>query len=259
MDKPLQQDDKQQPPVTRSKSASATKTFTKTKDVPVVKVISSNVRLITAPKKQNSIASGSSESLQSSGSTPVRLPRVVKSHAPLTRKQSSLSIEGSSDSESAVVGSQRLSQKGSSWIRTIGRRKPGSAMRTSTTRLKPSLICYENTFKTEPDEEIVFDSCKVRKVLEETLAHYLHDKTYDASGSKVMSTKISELIKHRVKDMGYNRYKIVVNVFIGELKGQAFQLVSRSIWNSNTDSFSSASYRNKNLFSVALVYGVYFE
>ena len=45
-------------------------------------------------------------------------------------------------------------------------------------------------------------------------------------------------------DLDLPRYKIVVQVTIGERKHQAIQVASRCLWDSKTDNYASASFQN---------------
>lgn len=48
--------------------------------------------------------------------------------------------------------------------------------------------------------------------------------------------------------MGFERYKLVVQVELGEKKGQAVSMVSRCLWDTNTDNFASEGYETETLF-----------
>lgn len=47
--------------------------------------------------------------------------------------------------------------------------------------------------------------------------------------------------------MEFERYKLIVDVTIGEFKGQGIRLASRCVWDTSTDSYSSSSFRNVNI------------
>ena len=44
--------------------------------------------------------------------------------------------------------------------------------------------------------------------------------------------------------MNFDRYKLVVDVSIGEFKGQGIRVGSRCIWDTTTDNFATVSYKN---------------
>ena len=49
------------------------------------------------------------------------------------------------------------------------------------------------------------------------------------------------MIKEKVKDLGYERYKLVVQVTVGEKTGQGIRLASRCLWDTATDKYVSLS------------------
>ena len=53
--------------------------------------------------------------------------------------------------------------------------------------------------------------------------------------------------------MGYDRYKLIVQVAVGQKKGQAMRFASRCLWDTSCDNFASDSYENKTLYCVAQV------
>ena len=46
----------------------------------------------------------------------------------------------------------------------------------------------------------------------------------------------------------FDRYKFIVDVTIGEFKGQGISSASRSLWESTTDSYASYSFKNVSIF-----------
>ncbi|XP_067673595.1 dynein light chain Tctex-type 5-like [Haliotis asinina] len=117
----------------------------------------------------------------------------------------------------------------------------------------------ENTFRLEPDEGKRFMPRKVEKLLADVLAARLDKVTYDPRTCREITTDISTHIKARVKAMDFPRYKIVSNVIIMENKGQGAEVASRCVWDANSDSFATHTYRNQSLVAIAYVHGVYYE
>ena len=68
-----------------------------------------------------------------------------------------------------------------------------------------------------------------------------------------------QVLKARVKDLMLSRYKIVSIVHIGQLKDQGLRMGSRCLWDQSFDTFTTYEYRNKFLFAVGTVYGIYAE
>ena len=45
-------------------------------------------------------------------------------------------------------------------------------------------------------------------------------------------------------ELGYERYKLVVQVVLGENRQQGVRVISRCLWDPDTDNFTSYSYKN---------------
>ena len=68
-----------------------------------------------------------------------------------------------------------------------------------------------------------------------------------------------QVIKARVKELMIPRYKIICLVHIGQLGDQSVRISSRCLWDQTNDTYASSEFRNKSLYAVASVYGVYYE
>ncbi|KAI9090046.1 Tctex-1 family-domain-containing protein [Phlyctochytrium arcticum] len=118
-------------------------------------------------------------------------------------------------------------------------------------------VVFENTFKMKPD--VKFQSEPVRRLAQEILQTTLQKVKYDGEKIPQLCQSISNEILAAVKKFEYERYKIVVDVTIGEFKGQGIRVASRALWDTTTDSYASASFKNASLFAVAIVFGCYLE
>ncbi|XP_031563632.1 tctex1 domain-containing protein 1-B-like [Actinia tenebrosa] len=115
----------------------------------------------------------------------------------------------------------------------------------------------KNTYRTEPVNR--FSRKEVTDVIEEVLSEHLEGQTYNYEFCKDTSKKLSEVIKQRVKYMGYSRYKLICVVYMGQVKNQGMRIASRCLWNTEFDNVAEASYRNGELFAVATVFGAFYE
>ena len=117
---------------------------------------------------------------------------------------------------------------------------------------------FEPTYRTGPERK--FPQNEIEAMIEETLERYLAEERYVASVCKQMGLSLTDIIKGKAKAMiASKRYKIVVVVHIGQLRGQTMRIVSRSLWDDAVDNYASASFKNSTLFAVGIVYGVYQE
>ena len=132
----------------------------------------------------------------------------------------------------------------------------GPSQQEQTSRRRPKLI-HQNSYRLEP--HVKFESDKVSGIIESVLEDQLKNETYDPKSCKQLVLTLSEIIKGRVKEINYRSYKLVCVVTIGELKDQGFRLGSRCCWDPKWDNFATGSYKNKSLFAVGSVWGVYYE
>ncbi|XP_060568644.1 dynein light chain Tctex-type protein 2B-like [Ruditapes philippinarum] len=126
---------------------------------------------------------------------------------------------------------------------------------SQTTKTGPP-VKYENTYRTEPDAK--FESYKVKNVMTQTLREWLTGVEYSPNVRK-LTTGLTDEIKKRVKALGFQRYKFVVTVTICQDAKQSMQMVSRCMWNKDTDNFSEAVFKTADLHAVATLYACYFE
>lgn len=117
----------------------------------------------------------------------------------------------------------------------------------------------ENTYRLGPDKGCKFDAGRVQRVLEGTLASALGTAVYGPQGSAPLAQSLTELLQSRAKEVLPPRYKLVCHVVLGQQGQQSLVVASRGLWDTDTDSFASATFSNASLFAVATVYGVYFE
>ncbi|KAJ3362998.1 hypothetical protein HDU91_003172 [Kappamyces sp. JEL0680] len=103
-------------------------------------------------------------------------------------------------------------------------------------------IIYENTYRMKPD--VKFGAGKVTAIINDLLQKNLTGKKYEADKVPELITAISNQILGEVKKLGYDRYKIVVQVDLGEFKGQGIKVASRSVWDTTTDTWASGSFKN---------------
>lgn len=118
-------------------------------------------------------------------------------------------------------------------------------------------VKFENTYQLEPAKRFPYPT--VRSIIKESMENLLSEEQYRPEFCRDMSKTLSDTIKARVKSLMIPRYKIICLVQIGELKSQGMRVGSRCLWDENNDTFSSHEFRNKSIYAVASVYGVYYE
>ena len=74
-----------------------------------------------------------------------------------------------------------------------------------------------------------------------------------------LSKKIADLIKLRVKEkLNIPRFKVVVQVNIGQKKDQGVLVTSRCLW-SSLDIYATASYQDEKIWATAITFALYTE
>lgn len=118
---------------------------------------------------------------------------------------------------------------------------------------------WENTYIMEPKDEEKFLPSKVTEIIESALTEKLKDKEYNAEDSKQWTLELCNEIKQSVKELDIPRYRVIVQVVIGENSGQGIRVASKCLWDTSADNWASFSYKNPSLFAVAMVFGCYYE
>ena len=108
-----------------------------------------------------------------------------------------------------------------------------------------------------------FQSEPVQRLIQDILSRTLKDKTYSPDATPEWTKTISQEIMTNIKstiswmkrkrvwgrltvelELNYDRYKIVVDVTIGEVKGQGVRCASRCLWDTETDSYATGTFKN---------------
>ncbi|CAM9824785.1 unnamed protein product [Pylaiella littoralis] len=123
----------------------------------------------------------------------------------------------------------------------------------------PVVEIVQPTYITKPAEDEKFYPSEVKAVAEKAVHAELQDKEYDGEEAKEWSLNIADTIREGVKTLNAPRYKIVVQVTIGQMKDQGVRVASRCLWDTATDNYTSVQFKNQSLWCSAMVFGVYTE
>ncbi|XP_006823288.2 dynein light chain Tctex-type protein 2-like [Saccoglossus kowalevskii] len=71
---------------------------------------------------------------------------------------------------------------------------------------------------------------------------------------------LSNEIKAKIKELGYDRYKLVVEVTCIPHQNQSLRMASQCLWDEKWDEYVVVEYdRNSSMKIIALIFGIYFE
>eukprot|EP00755_Sulcionema_specki_P021997 Sspe_Gene.75444::Locus_47138_Transcript_1_1_Confidence_1.000_Length_568::g.75444::m.75444 len=118
---------------------------------------------------------------------------------------------------------------------------------------------YNPTYLTKPREGTKFLKRDVEKVMEAILYAKLHDKEYDPNEQAQLTKELCTEIQSEVKKMGYERYKLVIQVNITEARGQGIRIASRCLWDPEQDNYAEAIFKSQHMWCCALCFGCYWE
>lgn len=75
---------------------------------------------------------------------------------------------------------------------------------------------------------------------------------------EALSKDIADKIREKCKSsLNVPRYKIVVQVTIGQMKDQGVRITSRCLWDTSTDNYAAVSFQNQHIWASAVVFGMY--
>ncbi|XP_025058532.1 tctex1 domain-containing protein 2 [Alligator sinensis] len=90
----------------------------------------------------------------------------------------------------------------------------------------------------------VFRSSAVKECIHAILKEELANVQYNPEETPQLTKQLSETIKDRLKEKGFDRYKMVVQVVIGEQRGEGVNMAARCFWDADTDSYAHDVFMN---------------
>ena len=107
------------------------------------------------------------------------------------------------------------------------------------------LKTYEPTYRMKPYDEKKFSPSAVQRACEEVVTGALAGKAWNGEEEAVWAVDITEQIKAKVRAMGFDRYKIVCQIVLGQNKQQGARVASRCLWDTETDNFASYTFQSE--------------
>lgn len=123
------------------------------------------------------------------------------------------------------------------------------------------------TYRLGPEENEKFYPSKVkiiaREILEGDLKEKIDERMVEEWGDcgeefEALSKDIADKIKEKCKStLRIPRYRIIVQVTIGQMKDQGVKITSRCLWDTSTDNYATVTYQNQNIWASAIIFGLY--
>ncbi|XP_055609634.1 dynein light chain Tctex-type 5 isoform X2 [Uranotaenia lowii] len=132
---------------------------------------------------------------------------------------------------------------------------PICAMVSSET---PPCLKFQPTYQLESKNPFNRDACEA--ILRESLDKALQGVEYSSYFAPSLCQQICEDVKAKVKELNFDRYRLVVTVTMGERYMQGLKSIAQFLWDPEKDSYVSCIYDSSpSLFAVATVYAIYFD
>ena len=111
--------------------------------------------------------------------------------------------------------------------------------------------------KAGPAFENKFKVLEAQIVIKEQLAATLANQTYQPESASEISRQLAEDIKAKLKQTLPPQYKLVVQVLLGEQRGQGIAMGFRGFWDNETDNVARETFTNDSIFAVGIAYAMY--
>eukprot|EP00388_Colpodella_angusta_P010804 GDKJ01027958.1.p1 GENE.GDKJ01027958.1~~GDKJ01027958.1.p1 ORF type:complete len:124 (-),score=6.95 GDKJ01027958.1:73-444(-) len=114
----------------------------------------------------------------------------------------------------------------------------------------------DNTYELAPAFTEHFRPTEARAVISNVLRSKFErgNVAADAHSTKAIADEIKEALR---KSKISPRYKIIVQVVIGDQKGQGVRMGTRCFWDGRLDAYATETYSNESLFCIATAYAIY--
>ncbi len=139
----------------------------------------------------------------------------------------------------------------------MGKRTSIASSMTGISAAKVPGLRLQPNYRIEPKAK--FDSERVTRIIQETVFRRMANYTYNSKlASQTMKT-LAEELKAKVKEQGFDRYKVVSVVSLVEKKGQGVMESSRCVWDPRWDTYAQFVHETPNIICIAMVFGVFRE
>ncbi|OWK62246.1 Choline-phosphate cytidylyltransferase A [Lonchura striata] len=101
-----------------------------------------------------------------------------------------------------------------------------------------------STYSLRPGLQHRFKSSTVKECIRAILKEKLANVQYIPEEMPELTKSLSDTIKDRLKEEGFDRYKMVVQVVIGEQRGEGVNMAARCFWDADTDSCAHDVFMN---------------
>ena len=103
-----------------------------------------------------------------------------------------------------------------------------------------------------------FSVYQVEKIIKETFENAFIDDT-EIRPKNALCKHLTEVIKMKTRRLNYDRYRIIVHVYICSKDNLTLKVTSRCVWDERYDNYADYTYEGKDFYIMGVVYGIYKE
>ncbi|XP_025209265.1 tctex1 domain-containing protein 2-like [Melanaphis sacchari] len=121
-----------------------------------------------------------------------------------------------------------------------------------------NIIKYENTYRMESKKP--FDERLTKVVLKTEIENHFNNETkYDSNEAVQTCSNISLNVRNKIREMEFDRYKIVCIVQIVEKRSQGMLSKVKFLRDLTKDKYVKTKFENNNLVATIVVGALYYE
>ena len=189
---------------------------------------------------------------------------LMKTSSPKKKKStlSDTSRASAASSRKAPPPEAKVQQKGPSLFalfatKRLVRRLADRVAARRAEREAVAMPPQQPTYQLQP--KVKFNCEEIESVMKDIADARLEKLEYSPRKCAMITKILSEEVKNRVKEMGYERYKLVCVVSMGENDGQGLRISSRCNWDTVYDNYVTYNCQTTQLFCTITLYGLYYE
>uniref|UniRef100_A0A914PCY5 Dynein light chain n=2 Tax=Panagrolaimus TaxID=55784 RepID=A0A914PCY5_9BILA len=96
-----------------------------------------------------------------------------------------------------------------------------------------------------------------KRILEQCASELLTGQKYADANIADLSKRLAENVRKELIDLQFPKYKYLIEIIIGEQRGQGARIHTGSCWDIDTDSQVTHFYQNDSLFCEIIVFAIF--
>lgn len=134
---------------------------------------------------------------------------------------------------------------------------PSDAISPTVEENNASKKAEDNAFQIKPSLEEKFKELPIKEIIRTVLADTLLGKNYESENVKKWTISIANEVNEKVKEIQMKKYKHIVQVIIGEMRGAGVKSGVKCIWDPDSDGYATEIFVNDTIFCVTTVFAIY--